>query len=604
MLWAYDIECEKWDRLVLGAAVSECGDVCTWYDERGFREWYERTTDRDIAIAHNGGRYDALCLIDACGVDIEWSAAVAGSSIIRLQAPGHAECRDSFRLFAISLKDWTGAKAALDLPCICGEKCGGYCSISRRMPRAQKQRLLDYCVQDCRALLRAYQTDIGALEESGFSVYDRRGLPRLTIGAVSWHTAKALAGYNEPLDVDPWEAWHVHDHGREAYYGGRTEVFRTRVEAGFRYDIHSAYPWALTLPVPHGQSKLIASGRRAFDGELPGIFRADVLIPDSRIPPLAHRGRNGSLLWATGHVSGVWTGIELRRSLDSGVRIVRLRDARIWPEESPIFRPYMEHVYSLRVKAKAAHDKRWDAVLKLCMNSLSGKLAQRPEVTTIRLTDEPLSDAGWLGPLGRAGRMWIQVTRRLAPCARPQMAAVLTSRVRGVLLSRLERADFGAVYCDTDSVYCVRPDDTDVTDNELGTWGFDGVMSDWLSGGPKVYAYNAHGSRYAKAKGVPKASPDDVRTLATGDGTVRRVSGVRGLTGALRAGERAFVARELSRTRRAPVAVVGTRYVLPDGSTVPLRREASGRYVWPGIDASPSDAKTVRERLDSGGLAD
>lgn len=575
MLWGFDIECANWDEFVIGTAVSERGDVRVLRDGDDVRSWYMGLPKSDTVLAHNGGAYDFLYMISVMS-DLEWTARLAGSAIVSMRARDHAECRDTYRLFPESLARWTGAKGETGLACVCGNACGGYCAIRTDLKGSALRRLTDYCVADARAVVDTYARDVARLAADGFAVAGRHGT-RLTVGSVAWHTAARMAG----IDAQSRIAWGEYDAGRRAYYGGRCEVGATIAKQGRRYDVHAMYPWALTLDVPVGRMRTLRGpdAARAFERDELGIYAAIVEVPDTDLPPLPHRyierpgrGRRfaGRLMWTTGTIAGWWTGIELRAALAHGARIVSLLRARQWDGRDAVYQPYVEHAYRVRDTARKAGDDRWGRIVKWYANSLSGKLAQRPEHATLLIAENPPDGAAWLG-----GNVWAVTRRDVSPCAHPHQAAVLTSRARTKLLDRLARHRGEWLYCDTDSTYLQRPDDRDVDDSALGTWGDEGPMTDWQAIAPKVYSYrDADGEWKVRAKGIPRASREDFERLQNREAIVREVGVNR-----IRSSGGRFERRKLQRRNMAPEGWCGMRTIANDGRTVPLTRLADGRYV-------------------------
>lgn len=603
-------------------------DVATWY----------RDLDKtDVVWSHNGGGYDFLLLIEACGPSLRWQARMAGSAIISCRAVGgYAECRDSMRLFPGSLASWTGQKEDLELPCVCGDECGGYCSIRPRMKSSHRRRMIDYCDNDCLALLRALKADVGRLQDEGFDVIGARGTPRLTFGAVAWNTAARMAGIDPKESHDDWKDY---DAGKRGYFGGRTEVGQIslsdtrwhddrsgRATVGHRHDANSMYPWALTMAVPHGRRRRLSplQAGRAYRDDAPGIYQAIVDLPEHSLPLLPHRylptkahGRltPQRLVWATGRVLGHWTGAELQAAERHGAKISRFLTSCEWEDFDPLYRPYVDHVWALRSDAQSRGDKRWAGMLKWYANALTGKLAQHPEHSIIRVISdaepEPMElDARGVGVWSHvAGRVWARSMRRLSANCRPVQAAYLTSRARVLLLDRLMPHLDSWLYCDTDSTYLTNYDPTN-EGKDLGQWKYEGGLTSWRALAPKLYRFlDTDGAPHVRARGVPMPRTRDTMsdtarervyaamwqtldTLASGE-TLTRPGGVE----RLRRGGGRFVRRQVSRTHHDAHAEdcparrgrecqcglamtrCGTRHVLPSGRTRPLHRTADGRYL-------------------------
>lgn len=586
MRWGFDIEAHDWTVFVLGSAVSEEGHVCRFWKEDDVIDWYTGLPTGDEVIAHNGGGYDFLFLISITP-HLSWSASIAGSSIVTCRAKGHALCRDSFRMFPRSLKKWTGGKDDVGLDCECGKNCGGYCAIRPDLPPLKRKRLMQYCIGDSRRLIETWIEDTDRLVAEGLDLFNSRGQMRSTIGSVAWNTAAPMAG----LDPNGKINWNDYNTGRRAYYGGRTEVGRTHFDLGYRYDVHAMYPWSLTKPVPVGKRRSYAfkTASKHFSNEKPGLYHAEVWIPDTDLPPLPHRysetrghGRltRDRLLWATGHIRGTWALPELKCAVRHGARIARITMADTWESSEAIFTPYIDFIYGARRKASDAGDDRWAAILKWFANSLTGKLAQRPDIMRLKVIghwDNPGENWHQLG--SKLSRVYAQSTQKVATCAHTHIAAYLTSRARAKLLDRLARHSGRWLYCDTDSTYLCDPDNTDVHPSKLGTWGYEGIASDWKALAPKLYRYrDDEGRGYVRAKGIPKPTWETLDELEAGqkiirDGGVERI----------RRNEGEFIRRKVERGYRDNLTSqtanrCGTRFINEDGTTRPIHRTKYGEY--------------------------
>lgn len=590
MRWGYDIETQDWDRFVFGAAVSEEGEVCRFCSEGAAAEWYRSLPSSDEVISHNGGSFDFLHLMSVTR-DLAWSGNLAGSGIVTCRAKGGALCRDSYRLFPLSLAAWTARKSETGLVCDCPppdcgcprRDCGGYCQISTRMEPRARDRMRDYCVNDCRILIEQWCEDVGRLEASGLDVLTDRGM-RSTVGGVAWATGARMA---RGLDAESPIDWDDYTNGRTAYYGGRVEVGRTRADCGHRYDVHAMYPWCLTLDVPYGISSTVvgAKAAKAFDNDPLCLVHATVILPRSDLPQLPHRyaaqarGRftKDRLMWTTGHVEGVWSAVELRTAVEHGAKIEKISLAHQWSESGPVFKSYVEHVYRERRKAIDAGDKRWGSVLKWFANALSGKLAQRSDLSMLKILandEQPLE--GWERCGAPGSPVYARSITKLPASGYTWIAATLTARARVKLYERLSRHAGRWLYCDTDSTYLLDTDTRDVHESRLGAWGYEGEAREWRAMAPKLYRYrDAGGAPEVRARGVPRACWHVLDALGRGE-TVTRPGGVE----RVRSASGRFTARVVTR-RHLDVGTgwVGTRHVTRSGVTIPLHRTRAGEYV-------------------------
>lgn len=168
-----------------------------------------------------------------------------------------------------------------------------------------------------------------------------------------------------------------------AYYGGRIETAAVGMVPGplFYYDIASAYP-AATRELPcfrHGEWR---KQRKAPEA-------GAVALVSIAWRPKSHRGRpiwgpfpvrkrKGDSLRYYAEGSGVywWHEVEPWLQRESPV-VVRIRSARVWHREcshAPF--AWVEELYDRRVALKRAGDPG-EYALKLVLNSIYGKLAQK-----------------------------------------------------------------------------------------------------------------------------------------------------------------------------------------------------------------------------------
>jgi hypothetical protein len=570
----FDIESADWDTFVVGALLppGQSRPNFVWHSSAEFLDAmleYGRVEWR----AHNGGRYDVLLLLSHVqkrGWKIR--ATMRGAAVLRAEcfAPGAGKPNivftDTFALAPVSL-DSLAKSAGLTQ-----KRKFDYSSITKHLDKNSKlgRELASYLEADVLALRDGDMAWRNVLRDVA------RVEPALTIGATAWRSAskeiaKLCDELGEPLDHPLSNT--QYEISREGYYGGRVEVFRTRASSGQRYDRNSSYPAALT------RARLPVGARvmsRAWESA-EGTVWARVRVRECVAPPLPVR-LPGHVVFPSGVFDGVWTCRELRSAIATGdARIIRVHGARVARHSEPLLRDWCLRVWKERVNRPS-----WSTLLKLLANSLTGKLAQRPEreeLVFCKEGEEP-EGASPIGPARDGGR-WYAVSRVAVPdCARPEWAATLTAEARESLLAQLVSVGDDAVYCDTDSVYAL--DGAHVRDvgAELGQWKHEGPMRDWRAEAPKVYAYkNENGSTKVRAKGMPGLDAGGYEALARGTPwEVRR--GVETLRATIRRdGYVDFRARVLERALRPVSGWVGARVRDGDYSTrAPTYAEAMKRF--------------------------
>lgn len=538
----WDIECGDWDRFLCGEALSIDGEALVSWDADDFADWM--FSRKGIWYAHAGGRYDALWLLDvAIRRGLRWEARCRGAGLLSVKI-GDLEVRDSFALVPMGLAKCSAMGSArkleLHLPCMgppCREKdCAGYCQlgrIAREGPsRAERRTIERYLHADCEALLSM----LDSLEHRAAALGINLGL---TVGGTAWKTAKRW------LDLpDCSHSLGTYERIREAYYGGRVEGFRTFADSGHGADIHNAYTAALTrvhLPEGPGAPALPRAASRYFAAGKPCIVSCDVRVPETNIPPLPFRHPD-RLLYPHGRFSGCWTSVQLQHAVEHGVVIERVTGGYVWETARPFLREYAEKVWGMRAShiamctctredkkaGRACYGCAFGGWFKWLANSLTGKLAQRPEHES--LVFKPNTEWGDGVPLRkfRSGSLWPVERVRVDACAHVQLSAFLTSENGCELHRQLLHAP-DPYYTDTDCVKG-RTKLTRRMGPGLGEWGDEGAFTDWRLLACKVYSYtDEKGEKVVRGKGMSGLDADGFTRLAAGDewASDRGVEGMR-----------------------------------------------------------------------------
>ncbi len=485
--------------------------------------WYRSLASTDIVWTWEGGGAE-LCALAEARPGERWTGRIGGGTLLELRAEGGASVRD-----ASALAPWL-------------EPPGGADDVRARW------------------VLDAMSLALEELADRGYHVHSDRGRgPRLTVSAVAWATASALAGI-QPRDAVGWAEY---DCGRRAYYGGRCEVLRTVAPRVVGWDISGAYPWALSQPVPVGGRIGCVTGAAAgaaLERGRPGIYYARVAQPDDSTPRLPYRHRpstgrgrwRGPLMWCTGYVEGWYAPLELHAAEDTGAR-VEVRAAHLWSSADARWAPYIAHCAADRATLRAAGVDETSA--KLLANALSGKLAQGPDATSVRvIADDELPQLGWSW---HGGRVWSKRHRSVPSSARPVEAAYVTARVRVELLRALLAAGDEGVYCDTDGLW-VREGASPPPGR--APWREIDRGEDWCAPRPKGYTYRRpDGETVTRCSGVQVPLREILAAFACGRGAMppRRRPGMPALP--------------------LESAWAGLRVITEGGATRPLYRERDGR---------------------------
>ncbi len=562
----WDIETQDWDQFAVGAmwTADEGTQVYRTEDELG--EAIGELPHKATAWAHAGGRYDVLWYLDWCrrrGSIPSAQIRMSGSSIASLAIKKGPVLRDSCRLIPMALKQactmFPGTrKESLAMPCICGRECGGYCSIRTDMTGNVRRRVEEYLVADIESLR---DTMFGLVNYASAHGLQLAG----TIASTAWGTAKETCG----LDDADWD-FRAYKMTRAGYYGGRVEVARMSAKHVYRFDRASAYPAALTLPVPCGKMSIHdrpSDARKAWKHERPGVYHAVIDVPELHAPPLPMR-HGARLVYPTGRLHGAWARDEIAHALDCGAELVTVNSAVVWSDERPLLKPYVEHVFKLRRAAESKALKTW---LKFAANSPTGAFAQDPEQDVVVLGDK--ADDPQYEQVGRYDWIWRKTAFRISSRAHVQWAATLTARARVELHEQINHAGNDWCYSDTDSVIATRKLTRNIG-SDLGQWQLEGEATDFKALAPKVYTYvDDDGDRYARAKGIPDAVREWDRI--NGGDVIKLDRGVKSLLQAAKGGS-LFARNDGQRTVKPRDGWIGARVRVGDRTRAPTVAELEG----------------------------
>lgn len=607
----FDIECGDWTRFRTGGFLSL--DTNEVFISRNEEELANKILALDGVIwAHNGGRYDTVWLLKwIIRLGLEAKISVAGSSIVGLRT-GNLVVRDSYRMFPLSLHQFAEAfgvhrKKGFPLKCLglgrCAQRqCEGYCALAKRLSRRQYELVEDYLRSDLRALSEALTAlvDYAAAEDIDLCP---------TIGASAWAEAQRTLGIPDcNFSQSQYETI------RQAFYGGRSEVYQTEAHRIYRHDLVSAYPWAFTeLELP--TERRFADGAeaaRAFDAGRVGVFRARVAVPVQHCPPLPVR-IGARVVYPTGEFEGWWTGLELRAALETNGASVQSISSGVWGlSTAPLLRPFFERTFARR--ARVGTKTPLGKYEKLRPNSLFGKTAQLPETETFHVMRENprayhrathpcygevlckmkgfagccehrcTGACGVMETINLSLGIYSESNYRIAPSAWVDWAAHCTAFTR-VEWRRQAHADGGIrelCYGDTDSIYSTGPRTSRIGKGELGRWDYEGEGVDFSAVAPKTYTFlrplpdGVHGPlvRFARSKGQPNAAENWDR-IDAGE-LVDDTNGVRSFKQSARKGE-LFVRKELARRVRRKEGWVGGRVLLGNKTRPPTIVEAMER---------------------------
>lgn len=252
---------------------------------------------------------------------------------------------------------------------------------------------------------------------------------------------------------------------RASLHGGRVEAFRIGNVKGpiFHYDVNSMYPTVMRDKLY--PTVLRATARDVTEDELAKWLKKYAIVAEVELyttrPRYAHVV-DGRLCFPVGHLRTTLTTPDLVEALAAG-ELKRILHASLY-EQAEIFQPFVNEIYALRLQAQASGDAVQAYLLKILLNSLYGKFAQRGQVwTNIETTPDP-TVRQWVevdAPTGvvRTLRQFSKVIQERShepesQDSHPAIAAHVTAYARQLLWQYMERAGRrNVLYCDTDSLF-------------------------------------------------------------------------------------------------------------------------------------------------------
>ena len=272
----------------------------------------------------------------------------------------------------------------------------------------------------------------------------------------------------------------INEISRTAYHASRVEPLAMNCHNANYYDVNSSFPFSMTKPMP---GNMIASHLHLPDRLLQKIdrsylVRASVTVPETYLPPIPYR-RGGRLFFPTGTWSGWFIDVDFELLIQEGGRVNKVYEVFEFDTFNDMAE-YSTTIYDKRKKAKTPFEK---ILYKYLLNSLYGKMAERPEKQ--RLWVNPSSEIlKSLRPenmiSAQAGGIFLEDIVLPLEHVHVPISTRITAYSRKLLYDFMSDSFNGCYYCDTDGF---------ATDDE-----FDTSMN---LGGLKLEKRIIHGEFYA-----------------------------------------------------------------------------------------------------------
>lgn len=335
-------------------------------------------------------------------------------------------------------------------------KSVGYAKLDMPSKSASKEAWSTYGKADVEVIRRAVQAWWAFIER-----HDLGGFAPTLAGQAFKAYRHRFMKHDILIDSDP-DALPL---ARSSYYGGRTEAFfiGKRNSPVHCYDVNSMYPHVMASE--EYPTILQTYCRKVEHAELARwldtyavIARVDI---ETKSPQYAIK-QKGKLIFPVGRFTVSLTTPDLKAAMAQG-HVKRIHEAALY-DKAPLFSHFVNEIYDLRTEAKRDKDDVQAWLLKILLNSLYGKFAQRGTVwdTVTRCSSGPVEvwkeldlETGILYSMRRFGKV-IQQRKKNPESydSHPAIASHVTAYARRHLWDLMSLAGHDNVlYCDTDSLY-------------------------------------------------------------------------------------------------------------------------------------------------------
>ena len=238
----------------------------------------------------------------------------------------------------------------------------------------------------------------------------------------------------------------VNDRARRAYFASRVEVFETKIEKAWYYDVNSSFPHAMTSPCPG-----VFLGRSSRIPDNPdNIFIADceIEVRNSHLPPMPKR-MGGRVFFPSGKWRSWVSSVDLFLLQSEGGRILKVHEVLHFSPFTDLA-SYATDLYSKRVLCTSPFEK---VAYKLLLNSLYGKFAESSTKTGLLMNPDkvPLTkeDEIDMGMVQLFPGSWLFEKQVDVPHMSVPISMHITSIARKTLFDYISNCrDYH--YCDTD----------------------------------------------------------------------------------------------------------------------------------------------------------
>jgi len=334
-------------------------------------------------------------------------------------------------------------------------------------PIFKKKDLLTYLHHDCKSLHQCITAFFNA--------------PLISSCKKKWTTAsQAVEVFRLFMDHDleslPDDDIFLHEGNvdgfvRQAYFGGRTEVFKPIFDSDidesdwlYYYDVNSLFPWAMANHEFPNKFLGWMKGKKEYDSHDMAIWHCKVRVPENIYAPPLPVKREERLIFPVGVFSGHWTKAELEYAKTLGCEILEYYEGAAFENAGFMFKKFVETVYQMRLEAKERGDNVTQMVMKLIMNSCYGRMGINKDRSKLVIDDGKDSKVILIAEIETPHgylRLADKPEKSKTMFSNPAIACFVTSYSRIHLHKQFVLTGYEHIYyADTDSCFTNKPMDT------------------------------------------------------------------------------------------------------------------------------------------------
>lgn len=285
---------------------------------------------------------------------------------------------------------------------------------------------------------------------------------------------------------------------RDAYKGGLTLAIKNGTYDSITvYDVNSMYPSVMASE--EYPTSYVGYWTRDFDPNVAGLWRAEFRQPELPYPPFLFDSKKGAQYNGT----GAYTTNELSYLLSIGGQFT-VSEGYVYRRTETLFQRFVDTLYNRRKQATLEGDEALAFTLKIMLNSLYGKFAQREagykvvlgsgalirELLEQKATFHLLGDFLAVEEVREVRHTFVAVAAMITANARVRLHTLMKNHID-------EYGVDSVVYCDTDSIH--------VTTGEMPVSPELGAVKEEISNvkgayaGKKIYSLE---NKTVKAKGI------------------------------------------------------------------------------------------------------